>query len=127
MTAMTESLGTLGFSSCGCCPQAAPGTASRTVSARRASMRQTLESAGSLTTIPLHRSGSGDDESVAAGRFPGRNPAVFAGIRLAPARRMFAFVVVCLLAMPAQVSQPDPARAGWEAIQRGDGEKAAAA
>lgn len=40
---------------------------------------------------------------------------------------MFAFVVVCLLAMPAQVSQPDPARAGWEAIQRGDGEKAAAA
>jgi tetratricopeptide (TPR) repeat protein len=36
-------------------------------------------------------------------------------------------VLVCLLAAAPQVSQPDPARAGWEAIQRGDGEKAASA
>jgi hypothetical protein len=36
-------------------------------------------------------------------------------------------VLLCLLAAAPQVSQPDPARAGWEAIQRGDGEKAASA
>jgi tetratricopeptide (TPR) repeat protein len=40
---------------------------------------------------------------------------------------MFAGVLICLLAASPQVSQGDPARAGWEAIQRGDGEKAAAA
>src|SRR4051794_10343815 len=40
---------------------------------------------------------------------------------------MHALLVVCLLAGMPQVSQADPARAGWEAIQRGDGEKAAAA
>lgn len=35
-------------------------------------------------------------------------------------------LVVLLLAGLPQVTQQDPARAGWEAIQRGDGEKAAA-
>lgn len=40
---------------------------------------------------------------------------------------MFAWALVCLLALSPQVSQSDPGRAGWEAIQRGDGEKAAAA
>jgi tetratricopeptide (TPR) repeat protein len=34
---------------------------------------------------------------------------------------------MCLLAMSPQVSQADPGRAGWEAVQRGDGEKAASA
>lgn len=34
-------------------------------------------------------------------------------------------LLVCLLAGSPQALQPDPARAGWEAIQRGDGEKAA--
>jgi tetratricopeptide (TPR) repeat protein len=33
---------------------------------------------------------------------------------------------VLLLTLAPQVTQQDPARAGWEAIQRGDGEKAAA-
>ena len=37
------------------------------------------------------------------------------------------FLLVVLLAGAPQVTQVDPARAGWEAIQRGDGEKAAAA
>ena len=40
---------------------------------------------------------------------------------------MFPYLLIALLAAAPQVSQPDPARAGWEAIQRGDGEKAAAA
>src|SRR5262245_60370760 len=40
---------------------------------------------------------------------------------------MYPWVLVCLLSITPQASQPDPARAGWEAIQRGDGEKAAAA
>jgi tetratricopeptide (TPR) repeat protein len=40
---------------------------------------------------------------------------------------MYPCVLICLLAATPQVSQPDPARAGWEAIQRGDGEKAASA
>ena len=35
-------------------------------------------------------------------------------------------VLVLLLAAAPQVTQQDPARAGWDAIQRGDGEKAAA-
>ena len=35
-------------------------------------------------------------------------------------------VMMLLLAASPQVTQQDPARAGWEAIQRGDGEKAAA-
>ena len=34
--------------------------------------------------------------------------------------------VALLVALAAQVTQQDPARAGWDAIQRGDGEKAAA-
>ena len=37
------------------------------------------------------------------------------------------FVIALLLAGSPQAIQQDPARAGWEAIQRGDGEKAAAA
>jgi tetratricopeptide (TPR) repeat protein len=40
---------------------------------------------------------------------------------------MYAWMLVTLLAAAPQASQPDPARAGWEAIQRGDGEKAASA
>src|SRR5688572_33023258 len=36
-----------------------------------------------------------------------------------------AFLIALLAGLP-QVMQQDPARAGWEAIQRGDGEKAAA-
>jgi tetratricopeptide (TPR) repeat protein len=40
---------------------------------------------------------------------------------------MLTGILICWLAAAPQVSQPDPARAGWEAIQRGDGEKAAAA
>src|SRR6185503_5425310 len=40
---------------------------------------------------------------------------------------MFTGLLMCLLAAAPQVSQGDPARAGWEAIQRGDGEKAASA
>lgn len=36
-------------------------------------------------------------------------------------------LLVLLLAAAPQVTQTDPARTGWEAIQRGDGEKAAAA
>lgn len=35
-------------------------------------------------------------------------------------------VLVLFLALAPQVTQQDPARSGWEAIQRGDGEKAAA-
>jgi tetratricopeptide (TPR) repeat protein len=35
-------------------------------------------------------------------------------------------ILILLLAGAPQVTQQDPARAGWEAIQRGDGEKAAA-
>ncbi len=38
-----------------------------------------------------------------------------------------AFVLALLLASTPQTAQQDPARAGWEAIQRGDGEKAASA
>ena len=34
-------------------------------------------------------------------------------------------VLALILALAPQVTQQDPARAGWEAIQRGDGEKAA--
>jgi tetratricopeptide (TPR) repeat protein len=41
--------------------------------------------------------------------------------------RMAPWILVALLAGSPQVSQPDPARAGWEAIQRGDGEKAVSA
>jgi tetratricopeptide (TPR) repeat protein len=40
---------------------------------------------------------------------------------------MLTAVLVGLLALAPQVSTPDPARTGWEAIQRGDGEKAASA
>jgi tetratricopeptide (TPR) repeat protein len=40
---------------------------------------------------------------------------------------MSTWVLVCLLAAAPQVSAPDPSRTGWEAIQRGDGEKAASA
>jgi tetratricopeptide (TPR) repeat protein len=40
---------------------------------------------------------------------------------------MALWILVALLAAAPQVSTPDPARAGWEAIQRGDGEKAASA
>jgi len=39
---------------------------------------------------------------------------------------MSALILTLLLAATPQVIQQDPARAGWEAIQRGDGEKAAA-
>ena len=39
---------------------------------------------------------------------------------------MSALILTLLLAAAPQVTQQDPARAGWEAIQRGDGEKAAA-
>jgi len=39
---------------------------------------------------------------------------------------MFTLLLAFLLAALPQVTQTDPARAGWEAIQRGDGEKAAA-
>jgi tetratricopeptide (TPR) repeat protein len=39
---------------------------------------------------------------------------------------MSALILTLLLAAAPQVIQQDPARAGWEAIQRGDGEKAAA-
>jgi tetratricopeptide (TPR) repeat protein len=35
-------------------------------------------------------------------------------------------LTACLAAATPQMTPPDPARAGWEAIQRGDGEKAAA-
>jgi len=38
---------------------------------------------------------------------------------------MPAYVLLLLLAATPQVTQQDPVRAGWEAIQRGDGEKAA--
>jgi tetratricopeptide (TPR) repeat protein len=40
---------------------------------------------------------------------------------------MSVWLLVCLLATGPQVLPQDPARAGWEAIQKGDGEKAAAA
>jgi tetratricopeptide (TPR) repeat protein len=40
---------------------------------------------------------------------------------------MLALILALLLAAAPQVTQQDPARAGWEAIQSGDGEKAAAA
>ena len=40
---------------------------------------------------------------------------------------MQVWLLVCLLAAAPQVAPQDPARAGWEAIQRGDGDKAAAA
>jgi len=40
---------------------------------------------------------------------------------------MLTGLLICFLAAAPQVSMPDPSRAGWEAIQRGDGEKAAAA
>jgi tetratricopeptide (TPR) repeat protein len=40
---------------------------------------------------------------------------------------MATYVLLLLLAGVPQAVQPDPARAGWEAIQRGDGEKAASA
>jgi tetratricopeptide (TPR) repeat protein len=40
---------------------------------------------------------------------------------------MSTFVLLLLLAVAPQSIQQDPARAGWDAIQRGDGEKAAAA
>jgi hypothetical protein len=40
---------------------------------------------------------------------------------------MYVWLLACVLAAAPQASQPDPARAGWEAIQRGDGEKAASA
>jgi tetratricopeptide (TPR) repeat protein len=39
---------------------------------------------------------------------------------------MTTLLLTVLLAAAPQVTQQDPARAGWEAIQRGDGEKAAA-
>ena len=39
---------------------------------------------------------------------------------------MFTVLLTALLAAAPQVTQADPARAGWEAIQRGDGERAAA-
>jgi tetratricopeptide (TPR) repeat protein len=39
---------------------------------------------------------------------------------------MSTLILTLLLAAAPQVIQQDPARAGWEAIQRGDGEKAAA-
>jgi hypothetical protein len=37
------------------------------------------------------------------------------------------WALLCLLAAAPQVLPPDPARTGWEAIQRGEGDKAAAA
>jgi tetratricopeptide (TPR) repeat protein len=40
---------------------------------------------------------------------------------------MHALVLLAILAASPQPLPPDPARAGWEAIQRGDGEKAASA
>src|SRR5438045_9592232 len=40
---------------------------------------------------------------------------------------MPASLLFALLMLSPQASQPAPARAGWEAIQRGDGEKAASA
>jgi tetratricopeptide (TPR) repeat protein len=40
---------------------------------------------------------------------------------------MVSLLLVLLLGFDPQVVQQDPARVGWEAIQRGDGEKAAAA
>src|SRR3954453_113323 len=40
---------------------------------------------------------------------------------------MHAWLLLCLLSAGPQVLPQDPARAGWEAIQTGDGEKAAAA
>ena len=40
---------------------------------------------------------------------------------------MYPWVLVCVLAAAPQAVQQDPAKAGWEAIERGDGEKAAAA
>ena len=40
---------------------------------------------------------------------------------------MHTLCLLLLLAGPAQEIQQDPARAGWEAIQRGDGDKAASA
>lgn len=40
---------------------------------------------------------------------------------------MSSLLLVVLLGLGPQVVQQDPVRAGWEAIQRGDGEKAAAA
>jgi len=40
---------------------------------------------------------------------------------------MSTFVLLLVLAASPQAVQQDPARAGWEAIQRGDGEKAASA
>jgi len=50
------------------------------------------------------------------------------GTSLAPAELMVASaLLLLLLASPAQSMPEGPARVGWEAIQRGDGEKAAAA
>src|SRR5262245_1450601 len=40
---------------------------------------------------------------------------------------MSSILLLVLLSLGPQVSVQDPARAGWEAIQRGDGEKAASA
>jgi tetratricopeptide (TPR) repeat protein len=40
---------------------------------------------------------------------------------------MSIYVLLLVLAGSPQVMQQDPSRVGWEAIQRGDGEKAAAA
>ena len=40
---------------------------------------------------------------------------------------MFPYILALVLAAAPQVRPPDPARDGWEAIQAGDGEKAAAA
>src|SRR5687768_553973 len=53
--------------------------------------------------------------------------AISAGILLAELSLMSTFVLLVLLAATPQSVQQDPARAGWDAIQRGDGEKAAAA
>jgi tetratricopeptide (TPR) repeat protein len=49
------------------------------------------------------------------------------GIRLAVRECMSTYVLLLLLAGAPQATQEDPARAGWEAIQRGDGDKAASA
>ena len=54
--------------------------------------------------------------------------AVFQGTVLAEGRGTVpALLVALVLAAAPQVTQQDPARVGWEAIQQGDGDKAAAA